>query len=142
MTAERISIEIPASARYLHLLSSCIANLVDEEQMAAEPSEAAYRIQLAAQEIGSNIVQHAYKGRGGDGRILVHMILEGSPRRLVIELRDSGNPFDPAKIPPPDLDEARVRGYGLYLARALLDELRYEALPGENRWHLVKNLEG
>ena len=138
MTADRICLDIPAAAGYLHILSECIAEIVEREAGLPEPDQTAYSIQLAAQEISSNIVRHAYSD--SQGRIVARIILEPSPRRLVIELRDSGDPFDPGQVPEPDLDAAQVHGYGLFLARALLDELRYEARPGENRWHLVKNL--
>jgi anti-sigma regulatory factor (Ser/Thr protein kinase) len=34
-----------------------------------------------------------------------------------------------------------VHGYGLFLMRSLLDEVRYEPQAGNNRWRLVKCLE-
>lgn len=139
MTAERIWLDIPAAAAYLHLISDCIAELVEGAPELPEAEQTTYSIQLATQEIGSNIVRHAYAD--AEGRIVAHLLVERSPRRIVIELRDSGVAFDPGQVAAPDLDEVRVHGYGLFLARALLDELRYEARPGENRWRLVKHLD-
>ncbi|NTU84584.1 MAG: ATP-binding protein [Chloroflexales bacterium] len=138
MSAERIWLDIPAAAAYLHILSECIAELVDRAANVPEPSHTTYSIQLAAQEIGSNIVRHAYGG--GNGRIVAQLTVEYGPRRMVIELRDSGAAFDPDLVSDPDLDQVHVHGYGLFLARTLLDELRYETTPGENRWRLVKHL--
>lgn len=140
MSVQRIWLDIPAAAAYLHLISECIAELVEHAPDVHEAEQTAYSIQLATQEISSNIVRHAYGG-DGDGRIVAQLIVERSPQRLVIELRDSGTAFDPGEVPEPDLEEAQIHGYGLFLAKALLDELRYEALPGENRWRLVKHLE-
>lgn len=140
MYAERIWLDIPAAAAYLHLISACIAELVERAPGVPELERTTYSIQLATQEIGSNIVRHAYGEGEGDGRIVAQLCVERSPRRLVIELRDSGLAFDPAAVGEPDLDEVKVHGYGLFLARTLLDELCYEALPGENRWRLVKQL--
>lgn len=138
MSAERIWLDIPAAAAYLHILSECIAELVERAVDVPEPSQTTYSIQLATQEISSNIVRHAYGG--ASGRIVAQLTVEPGTRRMVIELRDSGDAFDPALVPEPSLGDAQVHGYGLYLARALLDELRYEAAPGENRWRLVKHL--
>lgn len=138
MTAERIWIDIPATAAYLHLLSACIADLLERLPDLDDPEQLTYSIQLAAQEISTNIVRHAYAE--SEGRIAVHLAIEPDPPRLVIELHDRGAPFDPSQVPLPDLDSVNVHGYGMFLARALLDELRYEALPGENRWRLVKHL--
>lgn len=140
MFAERIWLDIPAAAAYLHLISDCIAELVEHAPGLPEVEQTTYSIQLATQEISSNIVRHAYAGAEPEGRIVAQLIVERSPRRIVIELRDSGLAFDPGQVAAPDLDEVRIHGYGLFLARALLDELRYEALPGENRWRLVKHL--
>jgi serine/threonine-protein kinase RsbW len=139
MSAERIWLDIPATAAYLHLLSESIAELVERVADVPEPTKITYSLQLAAQEIGANIVRHAYGGDGG--RIIAHLTMEHGPRRLVIELRDCGAAFDPALVAVPNLDEALVHGYGLFLARALLDELHYEAGPSENRWRLVKHLD-
>jgi anti-sigma regulatory factor (Ser/Thr protein kinase) len=138
MSAERIWLDIPAAATYLHILSECIAELVERASDVPEPTQTTYSIQLATQEISSNIVRHAYGG--GIGRIVAQLTMEPGLRRLVIELRDSGVTFDPALVPEPNLGDVQVHGYGLFLARALLDELRYEARQGENRWRLVKHL--
>jgi serine/threonine-protein kinase RsbW len=140
MPSERIWLDIPAVAAYLHLLSECIAELVERAPDVIEVELMTYSIQLAAQEISSNIVRHAYADAGDAGRIVVQLSVEPGPRRLVIELRDSGVAFDPGKVGDPNLSEVRVHGYGLFLARTLLDELRYESRPGENRWRLVKHL--
>jgi len=138
MSAERIWLDIPATAAYLHILSECIAELVARTVNLSDPTKTTYSLQLATQEISSNIVRHAYGG--GSGRIIAQLLIEPNPQRMVIELRDSGLAFDPALVPDPNLDEMQVHGYGLFLARTLLDELHYEAHPGENRWYLVKHL--
>ncbi|MEI8167955.1 MAG: ATP-binding protein [Chloroflexales bacterium] len=138
MSAERIWLDIPATAAYLHLLSESIAELIERVADVPEPTKITYSLQLATQEIGANIVRHAYGGTGG--RIIAQLTIAHGPRRLVIELRDCGTTFDPTLVVAPNLDEAQIHGYGLFLARALLDELHYEAGPSENRWRLVKLL--
>jgi serine/threonine-protein kinase RsbW len=138
MSTERIRLEIPATFSYLELLSTCIAKLIERVEHVPEPEQTSYSIQLAAQEISANIVRHAYCGHAG--RITADLIIESSPNRIVIDLCDSGASFDPDQVQPLDLDQVNVHGYGLFLARTLLDELGYEARPGENRWRLVKHL--
>jgi serine/threonine-protein kinase RsbW len=98
-----------------------------------------YNIQLAAHEVCTNIVDHAYNGRH-DGLIQVKLTLSHQPPQLTIEFRDRGHSFDPSATPEPDLDEPQEGGYGLFLARALMDDVLYQRLQDENRWHLVKNL--
>jgi anti-sigma regulatory factor (Ser/Thr protein kinase) len=60
----------------------------------------------------------------------------------VVETQDSGiSLFDPDEIPPPGLDVAQTHGYGLFLIRALVDDVSCQLKKGHNRWRLVKELE-
>jgi serine/threonine-protein kinase RsbW len=59
---------------------------------------------------------------------------------MIIDLHDSGYSFDLASVPEPNLDEAHDHGYGLFLMRSLMDEVRYVPQPEGNQWSLVKHL--
>jgi serine/threonine-protein kinase RsbW len=108
-------------------------------------------VELAVHEVCTNIVEHAYAGMPG-GDIAVALTLEtkegeprraqsqASTRRLVVELQDTGRPFDPQAAPAVNLDLPQEGGYGLYLAQTLLDEVRYERRTGCNVWRLTKHL--
>ncbi len=99
-----------------------------------------YNVQLAAHEICTNIVRHAYAGRD-DGTIAVLLYVSRTPPLVVqIELRDQGRPFDIQSVTEPDLDQPQEGGYGLFLARALLDELHYHRDDQGNLWRLRKRL--
>jgi serine/threonine-protein kinase RsbW len=104
-----------------------------------EPDMLIYTIQLAVQEICVNIVTHAYDGIA-HGQIQVVMTLDDISRRLVVELIDHGHPFQPELVPAPPLDDIQEHGYGLFLARELLDEVHYEARANTNYWRLSKYL--
>jgi serine/threonine-protein kinase RsbW len=98
-------------------------------------------MQLAAHEACTNIVGHAYDGAAnGNERIIISLSLFPQPRRLEIELHDTGKPFNPEVVPAPSLDQAQVHGYGLFLMRNLMDKVTYKAQSGDNYWCLVKNL--
>ena len=96
---------------------------------------------LALSEIVTNQIQHAYLGQGGriEGRLTI------SSDQVGADLFDHGILFD-----PPDSDRLAVdpadppeRGYGLRLARALLDECGYTRIgDGRNHWRLVKRAKG
>jgi anti-sigma regulatory factor (Ser/Thr protein kinase) len=58
----------------------------------------------------------------------------------LIELFDNGRSFEYASIPMPSPDEPQVRGYGLFLIQALMDEVEYCPKDDGNTWRLVKNL--
>lgn len=83
-------------------------------------------LQLAVDEICSNVIQHGYGGRGGEIEITVEDA--GASIRLVV--RDWGMAFDPGRVPAPALDlpleERKLGGLGLFLVRQIMDEVQFE----------------
>jgi serine/threonine-protein kinase RsbW len=121
------------------VLGLCLQGILERVDGLAEPEVTIYNVQLAAQEICTNIVDHAYDGQLG-GRIAVAIAVAHDPPRLVVEVCDTGRSFDPGSVPAPNLEQAQVHGYGLFLVHSLMDDVSYEALQPGNRWRLVKNL--
>lgn len=88
-----------------------------------------FAFELATDEAAANIFEHAYAGRGGE--IAVTVSREGDS--LVVCIRDWGRPFDPERVPPPDLDapleERQVGGLGLFLIRKFTDGVSFAFDP-------------
>lgn len=88
---------------------------------------AVYAAQLAADEAATNIIEHAY---GGESLEQIECKCQVKEDRLIIQLRDCGNPFEPNRIPNPDLEaeleDRDVGGLGLYFIRQLMDEVEFE----------------
>lgn len=80
----------------------------------------------AVGEAFNNAVLHAYRGRAPG---VVELVADVSARRVEVSVVDHGTPFDPTRVPPPNLEDLPESGMGLYLMRRLVDELRYEAGP-------------
>lgn len=137
--SDTIKLEVPAKHKYLNVVGACITSILERVEDIAESATVAYGVELAVHETCTNIVEHAYAGVNG----LIHLsvTVEQSPKRLVIELKDNGRSFDPAKVPEPNLEESQVNGYGLFLMHQLMDRVDYYPQSGQNRWCLVKNLE-
>ena len=139
--AEIVQLNLPARMTYLHLLGDCIADMLGHVGSIDDAEMITYNAQLAAHEVCTNIVTHAYAGRlNGDGRIEVVLALYLDPLRLEIKLRDNGRSFDPALVPSPNLEEAQIHGYGLFLIHSLMDKVTYTAQADCNQWCLVKQL--
>ncbi len=136
---DTVRLELPASYKYLNVLAACVAEMLAHVEGTDEAGLLASKVQLAVQEVCTNIVKHAYAGRPG-GRISGTLTLAAAPRRLVVELLDTGGPFDLASVRAPDLSEGHEGGYGLFLVRALMDEVTYARDDGRNRWRLVKQV--
>jgi serine/threonine-protein kinase RsbW len=137
--ADVIHLDLPASLKYLNVLAAAVTALLARVEGLTDPQGTAYNVELAVQETSANIVTHAYQGQT-DGRIAVTLRVEAAPRRLIVELRDTGQTFDREAVPLPDLENGQIHGYGLFLVESLMDEVQYQGQPGHNQWRLVKNL--
>jgi serine/threonine-protein kinase RsbW len=138
-TVDVIRLDLPATYKYLNILGSSINGMIERVDDLAEAEIVSYNIQLGVNEIFANIVGHAYSDDESQ-RVDVTLALLGEPRRLVVELHDTGASFNPEAVPLPNLDDAQIRGYGLFLVEQLLDEVEYQPQPGGNCWRLVKYL--
>jgi anti-sigma regulatory factor (Ser/Thr protein kinase) len=102
----------------------------------------ANEFRLAAEEVCSNVIAHAYPD-GAAGFVTLRLARE--PAAFVVTVEDAGIPFDPAAAPAPRLDvdweQRPLGGLGWHLVRQVMDEVRHEPLAGGgNRVTLVKHL--
>jgi anti-sigma regulatory factor (Ser/Thr protein kinase) len=82
-------------------------------------------------------MKHAYHGHT-DQRI--HLEAETFPDQVVIRLHHIGDPCDPSRVPPPALDGSQESGFGLYLIKQSVDDVRYyRDACGRNCIALVKS---
>jgi serine/threonine-protein kinase RsbW len=137
--SEVIRLDLPATHKYLNILGACITELLTRIDNINEREVITYNLQLAAHEACANVIDHAYEG-DGEQRIIITLTLTAPPRRLIIDLHDTGYSFDISTVPEPDLNEAHDHGYGLFLMRSLMDEVTYVPQPKGNHWSLVKHL--
>jgi serine/threonine-protein kinase RsbW len=132
-----VCLEIPADHRFLHVVSACLAALMEGVEDIAERDAFIYNVQLAVQEACTNIIEHAYCQRA-EARLEVRISMPARPRRLTVDLYDCGRPFDATHVVEPNLDEPQIRGYGLFLMRQLTDAVQYERVENRNHWQLSK----
>jgi serine/threonine-protein kinase RsbW len=136
-----VRLEFPASLRFLSMVGACLNDLLLKTQSQEEMEPVSYDIQLAVQELCTNIVCHAYKDQPNDERICVTITFYNYPHRITIELEDTGKIFDEMQVEEPNLEEGQIHGYGLFLIKSLMDEVIYTRNADRNSWYLVKNLE-
>ncbi len=96
----------------------------------------ANRLELAVDEIATNIIMHGY--RSTDREEMLHLSTHLSDETLTVMLEDTAPPFDPLTHEPPDdldapLEDREIGGLGIYLAIRSVDEFRYERKDGCNR---------
>jgi serine/threonine-protein kinase RsbW len=150
-----VRLEFPASLQFLSMVGVCLNDLLVKAQSQKDIEFVSYDIQLAVQELCTNIVHHAYEDRPNayedrpnayedrpnNERICATITFYNHPRRVVIELEDTGKFFDEMQVEEPNLEEGQIHGYGLFLIKSLMDEVIYTRNANSNSWYLVKNLE-
>ena len=102
---------------------------------------AAGEIVLAVDEAATNIILHGYRGQPG----FIEIVVERQGDSLIVHLYDQAPPFDPTKVPAPDLtlplEERPVGKLGVFLITRFMDDVIYSASPqGGNQLTLVKKI--
>ena len=104
------------------------------------PKKAQMQIDLALDELITNIANYAYPG--GDGPVTIRVEEEKEPEAVVVSILDSGIPFDPLAKKDPDLslsaEERSIGGLGIFLVKKSMDEVRYARENGQNILRLRK----
>ena len=137
-SAQAIRLTIPAKPEYItlgRLALTGIARLRSESVSA----EVLGDLKLALTEACTNSVRHAY----GEDTGLVHIVYELHSDRLVVEVSDSGQGFEPTtgSFAGLDTDELAEGGLGIAIIEALSDELEIgEGDDGGSRLRFVKHL--
>ena len=95
--------------------------------------ERLYHLDLCANELLANIVEHAYGATIGE----IRLELEFDPGMAKLTIVDEGPPFDPLAYPVPPLTDSLaatpIGGRGLFLVRRYADALHYERVDNRNR---------
>ena len=114
-----ITIRIAAKVHEIERLHRLIRQFGELHEI---PSRALYSVNLALDEVVSNVVLYGYDGTSEDV-ITVHIETAGA--NLLASVEDSGREFDPLSQPLPDLegplDARKIGGLGIHLMRSLMD---------------------
>jgi serine/threonine-protein kinase RsbW len=125
---------IPAKPEYIALGRLALTGL---ERFRPFPEGVLGDMKLALTEACTNSVQHAYDG--GEG--IVEIVYELHDDRLVVEVSDSGDGFEPSDATRQDPEELAESGLGIAIIEALTDELEIgERNGGGSRLRFVKHL--
>ena len=119
-----VRLTIPARAEYITLCRLALTGIARVRDFS---DEVLADLKLALTEAASNSVRHAYAGDDHAG--VVEISYELLPDRLVIEVADEGEGFDPADAEglPEELSEG---GLGIAIIRAIADDVQIGTQPG------------
>ncbi len=117
---DTVELRIPCKAEWVALARLAIAAVASRLQFTIDEIE---DIKLAVAEACTNAIQHA------QGSTFIDIRCEARDGALRIVVRDFGHGTRPELIRPRELDEERVGGLGVFLIRALMDDVSYEVHP-------------
>jgi serine/threonine-protein kinase RsbW len=114
-----------------------VDRLADELKV---PARAVIQLQVALDEVVSNIIQYAWPA-GGIHEFLVRVTLE--PTAAKIEVVDDGMSFDPRGAPEPrerePNEQLAIGGRGIPMLKKLVDSIDYARVDGCNHTTLKKH---
>ena len=135
----KFMLQVPSSTENLALIREFVGSTA--QQAGFDTAETA-KLELAVDEACANVIEHAY-GHDLTKEVVVRVTLDGET--LSIDIEDTGSGFDPAAINEEELEQLiskrKTGGLGMRLMKTLMDEVRYEIVPGKkNALHMTKRL--
>ena len=106
------------------------------------PMKAQMQIDIAIDELFSNIAQYAYTPKTGKATVRVEVT--ENPMAVVISFIDNGIPYDPLAKADPNVslpaDERQIGGLGIFMVKKSMDEINYEYKNGQNILTIKKHI--
>ncbi len=104
------------------------------------PMKAQMQINIAIDELFSNIAHYSYNPEIGQATVRVEVM--ENPLAVSITFIDNGVPYDPLSKEDPDLtlsaEERQIGGLGIYMVKKSMDEITYEYKDGQNILRIKK----
>lgn len=136
---ERCVITVPAAAESIDKITEFINAELEKLDC---PKKTQKQIDIAADEIFSNIAHYAYESKDGSAEIRLEK--SDNPKAVTLTFTDSGIPYNPLEKPDPDVtlsaDEREIGGLGIYIVKKTMDEVKYERKDGKNILFVTKYL--
>ena len=134
------SLKLTGPMDHLRLVWQTGESLLDSVVFDEDPEGTRYNILLALQEMVTNVLRHGYQL---DENQPVEVIFQLTDDELQVELRDQGPHFDPLAFDHSESEfeegmPSEVGGYGIRIARMVMDDVQYHRVAGWNCLRMTK----
>lgn len=121
-----------------------VTRIVDDLAVAHRlPSDVVADVNIALDEVLTNIIAYGYDREGEGGRE-IRVRLRVDDDLVEVEVVDDGRPFDPTAGAPADVNaplrERRVGGLGIHFVKRLMTDITYARVGNQNRLVLRRRL--
>jgi anti-sigma regulatory factor (Ser/Thr protein kinase) len=136
----QVAIKLTGPMDHLRLVWQTGETLLDSVVFDEDPEGTRYNVLLALQEMVTNVLRHGYQL---DASRPIEVVFELAEDSLQIVLRDQGPAFDPLAYDSSGVEEqtgmpAEAGGFGIHIARLVMDRVDYERADGWNVLRLQK----
>ena len=145
-SADELSVDTPGHSCHLEQIRTLVCALT---RKIGFPEDEVAKIEIAVDEVCSNIIQHAYaagtKWCWPDRPPEIRMNLRVAQNQLIIAINHHGASFDYAACYPESIDvrlqELHANGYGIFIIWKFMDEVGYTSSDTTgNTIRLIKHL--
>jgi anti-sigma regulatory factor (Ser/Thr protein kinase) len=137
MAKNKVSFKLKSN---LSELDALCQNLEKFGQSMGLSKKCIFEANLALDELFTNIISYGFDDKN-EHTITITIALQNDD--LVVHIEDDGMPFNPTQAETPDLEcsieECRIGGLGIHLAKNLMDEVCYQRCKDKNILTLKKN---
>lgn len=106
------------------------------------PMKAVVQLNIAIDEIFSNIVKYGYAGKSGP--ITVKLIEREHPHMVYLRFSDEGVPYNPMTKEDPDTtlsaEEREIGGLGIFMVKKSMDDMMYKYENDQNIFTIAKKI--
>lgn len=120
-----------------------VTEFVGEQLEALDcPMKARTQLNIAIDELFSNIAHYAYNPEVGEATVRVEVSQD--PLSVIITFIDGGMPYDPLANADPDITlsagERAIGGLGIFIVKKSMDEISYRYENGRNILTIRKHI--
>jgi anti-sigma regulatory factor (Ser/Thr protein kinase) len=136
----QVAVKLTGPMDHLRLVWQTGETLLDAVVFDEDPEGTRYNVLLALQEMVTNVLRHGYDL---DESRPIEVVFDIGADQLQITLRDQGPAFDPLAYDTTSVDAAagmptESGGFGIHIARLVMDRVEYERADGWNVLRLTK----
>jgi len=121
---------------------SMISPILDALKADDVDKKITYKVNLALEEVLTNVCSYAYGDEGGD--IIIKSDISINPHEITIHIIDEGKEFNPLEAKDPDLEasaeDRKIGGLGIFITKNIMDEVSYLREDGKNVLTMKKSL--
>ena len=127
-------ITLPAQLEFLQEFIAAVSSCAKKQGFSTKKVQ---EIELATEEALVNVFKYSYPEGAGDVEVVC--TLEGNT--LMVDIIDSGIPFDVTSVRDPDINadisDRKIGGLGIFFIKKLMDDVRYQRENDRNVLRLV-----